>query len=67
MRDNRYQPTSILDVRVPQPGRYAEYGVPSETAKQADALLSERNTCSDARVEEIDAELLLLLAPWTHE
>jgi len=58
-------PTSILDTRVPQPGEYDAYGVPDEIAAQADALLKERNTCSDARVDEIDTQLLELLRPWT--
>lgn len=58
------EPTTILDVRVPQPGRYDEYGVPQQTRAKADALLAERNTCPDERVSEIDRELLTLLRPW---
>lgn len=57
--------SNILDVRVPQPRQYEDYRVPAEIAGQADALLRERNTCSDARVEEIDAGLLAMLRPWT--
>ena len=38
---------------------------PPEIAAQADVYLQERNTCSNARVDEIDATLLTLLRPWT--
>ena len=63
--DAGHPPTTILDTRVPQPGEYVDYGVPPDIAAQAYAYLQERNTCSDARVEEIDATLLTLLRPWT--
>jgi len=33
-------------------------------ARHVDILLGERNTCTDARVEEIDREILAILRPW---
>ena len=55
---------TLCDVRVPQPGRYAEYGVPETVAATVDALYAQRARCTDARVEEIDIEILSLLTPY---
>ena len=51
-------------MRLPQPGRYSEYGVPASVARRADQLLRERNTCTDERVAEIDRALIELLGRW---
>jgi len=55
---------TILDLRVPQPGREADYGVPECIIPAVDQLYIDRNTCSDADVEIIDNAILRLLEPW---
>ena len=56
--------TSILDIRAPRPGRYADYGVPASIAEATDVLLRYRNWCSDQEVDIIDAAIVRPLAPW---
>lgn len=57
--------TTVLDMRVPQPGREVEdYGVPAVLLPAVDALRQQRNTCSDPDVAVLDAALLRLLHPW---
>ena len=53
--------TSLLDARMPQPHEYD--ALPRDVARRAHDLSRERSTCTDARVEEIDRELLSLLRP----
>ncbi|HUW12476.1 MAG TPA: hypothetical protein VM537_22310 [Anaerolineae bacterium] len=54
----------LIDTRVVRPEDWATT-LPPRIREEADALRRERNTCSDARVEEIDLELERLLRPWT--
>jgi hypothetical protein len=57
-----YPITTILDYRVPLPGGCRERDdVPAHIYDQVRALLAERNTCTDARVDEIDKIILSLL------
>ena len=54
------RPTTLMDSRVPQPEDYQ----PTVRDRIVE-LTTERNTCSDDRVDEIDIEALKLLLPWT--
>jgi hypothetical protein len=56
--------TTILDLRVPQPGREEEYGVPTVLLPILAAAYRSRNTCSDDDVPILDAAILRLLRPW---
>lgn len=58
-------PTTLLDTRVPQPGRWEDYQVPDWAIKAAESLFRARNSCNDEDVPGIDAALLRLLQPWT--
>ena len=55
---------SLLDVRVPQPGREEEYGVPGYVVTAVRVLYAVRSTYDDEHVPTIDAAILRLLAPW---
>ncbi len=57
-------PSSILDVRVPQPGREADYGVPLWAAACAGSIYSLRNEVPDDFVARLDEILLALYRPW---
>lgn len=61
--------TDLADPRVPQPGRYAEYGVPPAIAERVERIranLRDPNArVMDGFVESSVAEILRLLAPWT--
>ncbi len=60
-----YPITTIHDFRVPLPGSIRERDdIPASVDVRVRALLAERNTCADARVDEIDREILTLLDPW---
>jgi hypothetical protein len=63
------RPTNpVLDSRVPKPGDKGfpvEPGVGPTAFECARKLYAERNICADARVEEIDREIIRLLYPWT--
>jgi hypothetical protein len=58
------KPTTLLDARVPQPGREAEYGVPAVLLPVLRAAYDARSECSDADVEVLDQAILRLLRPW---
>jgi hypothetical protein len=60
-------PATILDARVPQPGRYKDYGVPAYIAAACDVLYRARNTVSDEDVNQIDPALFRLLQPWIRD
>lgn len=57
----------ILDTRLPQSGRYGEYGVPEEIGRCVDAMLAQRNAASDAIVPVIDGAILRILLPWIRD
>lgn len=60
--------TTIMDMRVPQPGREVdEYGVHAVLLPALQAIRQSRNTCSDQDVDVLDAALLRLLAPWIEQ
>ncbi len=60
-------PFTILDARVPLPGRTTSSPrpVPGSVVERVRGLMEERNTCTDERVEEIDSTILYLLSPYT--
>ena len=64
------RPTNpLLDARVPLPDGAQHRGQNGlfpggDVGAHARALFGERNECSDARVEAIDRELIVLLYPW---
>lgn len=56
---------SVMDARVPQPGKMADdYGVPYSVVRAANSLLTDRNDVPDCEVQLIDDALLRLLVPW---
>ena len=57
-------PISLLDRRVPQPGEYAEYGVPEIIVEVVDNLYERRNEATDDDVEVLDGAIMRLLLPW---
>ena len=57
-------PTSLLDRRVPQPGEYAEYGVPGIIVEDVDNLYERRNEATDDDVEILDGAIMRILLPW---
>jgi len=54
--------TTILDKRVPRPGREAEYEAPAVLLPGLRALYRKRNHCSDAEVDGVDEAILRLLS-----
>lgn len=58
------QPWTLMDVRVPQPGREAEYGVPHWATVCAGLLYSLRNEVPDQFVAPLDQIILALYRPW---
>lgn len=57
-------PISLLDRRVPQPGEYAEYGVPEIIVEVVDDLYERRNDATDDDVDILDGAIMRLLLPW---
>lgn len=58
------QPETLLDVRVPQPGREGEYGVPSVIVEAAAHLYRQRSQGPANLIPTIDAAILRLYSPW---
>ena len=57
-------PCTLLDTRVPQPGREeSDYGVPSYIVAAAATLYRARNTASSPEVHVIDAAIMRLYLP----
>lgn len=61
---NSDAPTTLYDMRVPQPGREAEYGVPQPLIDAAAVLYRHRNTVQDDVVGAIDAAIMRLYQPF---
>ena len=56
--------TSVLDTRVPQPGRESEYGVPVYLAEAVEVLYQYRRVAPDADVAIIDETILRIYGPY---
>lgn len=55
---------TLMDRRVPQPGEYAEYGVPPEIVPGVEALYAQRNICPEHALDALDDAIFRLLWPW---
>lgn len=60
-------PATLLDIRVPQPGRYDDYGVPSYIVAACDVLYKARNAATNDDVRQIDPAIFRLLQPWIRQ